>query len=512
MDRLSYYRPDLVAAHRETVETDLAIYGATSAGVIAAVQAVRMGLKVFVVDPSDRLGGLTASGLGWTDFGRKAAVGGLSLDFYRRVGAKYGRDEEWRFEPHVAEAVFADLVREHAIAVLHRQYLESVERDGRRLTALRMIGGLTVRARMFIDATYEGDLMAQAGVRHVVGREANSVYDETLNGVQVHPKHQFDRPVDPYRVPGRPDSGLLPGIDPEPLAPIGSGDLRVQAYNFRMCLSDNADNRIPFAKPEGYDPEQYELLARHLAAGWDEVFHKFDRLCVRSKTDTNNHGALSTDFIGRNHAWPEASYAERERIFQAHVRYQRGYHWFLANDPRVPPRIRDHYAQWGLAKDEFPATGGWPHQLYVREARRMVGDWVVTENDCRGDRRGEDSVGLGSYNMDSHNCRRFVRDGRVFNEGDVQVPPTAPYQVPYRAIVPSRGQCPNLLVPVCCSCSHIAYGSLRMEPVFMVLAQSAATAAALALRDGRAIQDVDYAALRERLLADGQVLAWSGNG
>lgn len=508
MSRLSYYRPDLVNPVRERLQTDICIYGGTSAGVIAAVQAVRLGLKTVILDPTDHLGGLTAGGLGWTDFGRQAAIGGLSRDFYRRVGRHYGRDEEWRFEPHVAEAVFQELVREHAITVHHRQYLEAVQRDGAGIASVRMLGGLTVAARMFIDASYEGDLMAMAGAPWTVGREANAVYSETLNGVQVHNKHQFDRPVDPYVRPGDPASGLCFGIDPSPLEPTGSGDRRVQAYNFRMCLCDDSANRIPFARPEGFDERRYELLARVLEAGWDETFAKFDRLCVRSKTDTNNHGPVSTDHIGQNHGWAEAGYAERERIFQDHVAWQAGYHWFMANHPRVPAGIRERYARWGLAKDEFPQTGGWPHQLYIREARRLVADYVVTEHDCMAHRRAPDPIGLGSYNMDSHNCRRFVRDGRVLNEGDVQVPPTDPYGISLRAILPPRTGTPNLLVPVCCSCSHIAYGSLRMEPVFMLLGQSAATVAALAIAAGTAVQEVPYATVRERLLADGQVLEW----
>ncbi len=509
MSRLAYFRPDLINARPERLDVDLCIYGGTSAGVIAAVQAARLGRSVILLDPTDHLGGLSAGGLGWTDFGKQAAIGGLSRDFYHRVGRHYGRDQEWRFEPHVAEAVFGELVREHAITVIHRQYLDAVALDGAAIRSVSMLGGLRVTARIFIDATYEGDLMAKAGVPFTVGRESNAVYSETLNGVQVHNKHQFDRAVDPYVRPGQPDSGLLPGIDPSPLEPTGSGDRRIQAYNFRMCLSDDPANRIPFAKPTGYVEQDYELLARLLEAGWDETFNKFDRLCVRSKTDTNNHGPISTDSIGQNHAWAEATYAERESLFQAHVTWQAGLHWFMANHPRVPASLRSRYAVWGLAKDEFPQTGGWPHQLYIREARRMVADYVVTEHDCKAHHRAEDPVGLGSYNMDSHNCRRFVRDGRVMNEGDVQVPPTDPYGISYRAIVPPRTGTPNLLVPVCCSCSHIAYGSLRMEPVFMALGQSAATAACLALDAGVAVQDLAYSALRERLLADEQVLEWS---
>jgi hypothetical protein len=511
MTRLAYYRADLVTPTTEQLDADLCIYGGSSAGVIAAVQAVRLGLRAVVLEPGDHLGGLSAGGLGQTDTGKPDAIGGLAREFYQRVGRHYGEPIEWKFEPHVAAAVFADLVREHAVTVRKRQYLDRVERDGARLTAIHLRGGLRVTARQFIDATYEGDLMAMAGVLSTVGREANSLYGETLNGVQVHQKHQFAQRVDPYVRPGDPASGLLPGLDPAPLGPTGSGDTRLQAFNFRMCLTDDPAIRVAFTRPEGYDPAAYELLARTIQAGWTDIAEMqtmYIRLRNHAKTDTNNHGPVSTDFIGQNHAWATAGYEERERIFQAHVAWQRGLHYFLANDPRVPAAMRASFANWGLAGDEFQGTGHWPHQLYIREARRMIADYVVTEHDCRATRRAGDSVGLGSYNMDSHNCRRFVRDGAVMNEGDVQVPPTAPYPIPMRAVVPTRGQCDNLVVPVCCSCSHIAYGSLRMEPVFMILGQSAATIAALALRRGCAVQDVPYAELRERLVADGQVLAW----
>lgn len=510
MNQLSYFREDLINSQPGRRDTDVCIYGGSSAGIIAAVQAVRCGRRVLVLDPSDQIGGLSASGLGRTDFGRQQSIGGLSREFYQRVGAAYGRTEEWHFEPHIAAQVFADLVHENHIEIIHRQYVAGITRTGTTITAVRFLGGLEVFAGQFIDATYEGDLMALAGVPFTVGRESNGQYGETLNGVQVHPKHQFDHAVDPYQVAGDPASGLLPGIDADPVAAIGSGDARVQAYNFRMCLSDDPLTRVPFIKPVGYDPLQYELLARYFATGWgSDLFTRFDRMCVRSKTDTNNHGAISTDFIGQNHGWPTAGYLEREIIFQAHVVWQQGLHWFMANDPRVPSKYRDHYAQWGLAGDEFPATNHWPHQLYIREARRMVADYVITEHDCRGLAVAADPVALGSYNMDSHNCRRFVRDGRVWNEGDVQVPPTAPYGISLRAIIPPRGAVINLTVPVCCACSHIAYGSLRMEPVFMALGQAAATAACHALDAGVALHDLPYAPLRDRLLGDGQVLTWT---
>lgn len=505
MTHLAYYRP-APAWEGGELQADLCVYGGTSAGLAAAIAARRLGLSALVVEPAGQVGGMTAGGLSMTDIGNKRAIGGLAHEFYRRCGAHYGVAEEWRFEPRVAAQVFDAMLAEAQVPVYRRQFLAAVELDGRRIAGVRCESGLTVRARAFIDASYEGDLMARAGVSYAVGREANAQYGETLNGAQVRPTHQFDNPVDPYVRPGDPASGLLPGIEPgEPEQ--GAGDHRVQAYNFRLCLTRAPANRIPFARPAGYERAEYELLARYLATGWRELFRKFDPI-RGDKVDMNNHGALSSDFIGRNYAYPEAGYAERERIFQQHVTYQQGYMWFMANDPAVPPDIRAEWGAWGLAADEFAETGGWPHQLYVREARRMVGDYVMTEHDCRGHAAATDVVGLAAYTMDSHNCRRFVRGGRVLNEGDVQVAGFPPYPISYRAIVPRRGECENLLVPVCLSASHIAYGSIRMEPVFMILGQSAACAASLALVRGLAVQDVPYAELRPLLERAGQVLAW----
>lgn len=500
---LYYWKPPS-AVKPQTIKTQVCIYGGNSGGVMAAVQLRRLGRSVILLEPGGHLGGLSTGGLSYTDFGNKAAIGGLAREFYRRVGAKYGVNEEWNFEPHIAERVMLDLVTENQVPVYYRQFVAKVQMRGKRLTALTTENGLTVQADQFIDCTYEGDLMARAGVSYHVGREGNSVYGETLNGVQVRGTHQFDFPVDPYVKEGDPSSGLLPGIDPAPLEAPGTGDKRVQTYNFRMCLTRRTENRIPFPKPPGYDPREYMLLARYLATGWNEVFRKFDPI-RNDKTDTNNHGAVSTDFIGRNHTWPEADYATRERLFQAHVTYQMGLMWFLANDERVPEPIRTKMAGYGLAKDEFPETGGWPHQLYIREGRRMVSDYVMTELNCRGQKVAERPVGIASYNMDSHNCRRFLQDGKVKNEGDIQVG-VKPYPIDYRAIIPKRGECENLFVPVCLSCSHIAYGSIRMEPVFMILGQSAALAADLALQRKCALQDIPYEDLRPRLEQAGQVL------
>jgi hypothetical protein len=519
---LYYYKPQAAGAAPmpQTIDVDVCIYGGTSAGVVAAVQLSRMGKKAVILEPGGHLGGLTAGGLGQTDIGHKDAIGGISREFYRRVGKKYGMTEEWRFEPHIAEQVFGDLIQEAKVPVHYRQFLKSVEKKGARITAITMESGITVRANAFIDATYEGDLLARSGVDFHVGREANSVYNETLNGIQVHKTHQFNLPVDPYVVEGDPKSGLLPGITYGEIPAVGEGDNRVQAYNFRLALTNDPDNRIPFEKPEGYDPREYVLLARYLKAGWpeSEVFRKFDPIHNSAskepnrylKVDKNNHGATSTDFIGRNHDYPEADYATRETIFQEHVRYTQGLMWFMGNDPAVPEAIRIRWSTWGLCKDDFPETGGWPHQLYVREARRMIADYVMTERNCVGKEVVPDVVGLAAYQMDSHNCQRFVKDGHVRNEGDVQTGNVPPYPISYRSIVPKKAQCENLLVPVCLSASHIAYGSIRMEPVFMILGHSAATAAAMAIDSRSAVQDVPYEKLKKRLDEDKQVLVGPG--
>ncbi len=506
--QLHYYFPPQ-AVKPQRLQCDLCIYGGNAAGVMAAIEAARHGLQVILLEPGLHLGGMTSSGLGMTDFGKRDAVGGLALEFYQRVGRHYGQEVQWRFEPHVAEAVFHQMLAEVDVRYYVGRFLDRVTmrlEDGvPRLNSLVSEDGLEVVSRMFIDASYEGDLMAKAGVTFFVGREGNAAYGESLNGQQILHKNQFEYGVDPYRVEGDPSSGYLEGIDAAGAYEAGAGDRLIQAYNFRMCLTQREDLRISFPRPVGYDASRYELLLRYLKGGWNEAFRKFDPI-PNGKTDTNNHGAVSTDFIGGNYGWPEGSYSQRERIFQDHVVWQQGLQWFLANDPRVPAAIREPMSTWGLCADEFCETGGWPHQLYIREARRMVSDYVVSEADCRWERVSPFSIGRGAYNMDSHHCRRLIREGRLWNEGDVQVAVKAPYAIDYRAIIPRRGECANLLVPVCLSATHIAYGSARMEPVFMVLGQSAAAAATLALAQGCTLHDLPYPTLRERLLAVGQVL------
>jgi hypothetical protein len=528
----------------EVINADLCIYGGTASGVAAAVQAARMGKTAVIAEFGSHLGGLTSGGLGATDIGNKAAIGGLAREFYHRIALHYADSNAWRFEqraeyfanrggrstyselssadatmwtfePHVAEDIFFQMLNEAKVAVYFQQRLASVKKEGGRIAEIAMENGKVYRARMFIDASYEGDLMAKANVSYAVGREGNSKYNETLNGIRAEtPKHQFTVPVDPYLKRGDPGSGLLPFIQPRDAGTPGEGDTCVQAYNFRLCYTQGPANRRPHSKPAKYAPAQYELLARYLealvAAGqkpelkafWNPIW------MPNHKTDINNNGGFSTDFIGANYAYPDADYATRAQIWRAHEDYIRGFVYFLATSPRVPESMRAEMQTWGPARDEFFDTGNWPNQIYVREARRMVSDYVMTEHNCRSQQKAEDPVGLGAYGMDSHNCRRIVKDGYAENEGDVQVGGFPPYPISYRSIVPKAGDCENLVVPVCLSATHIAYGSIRMEPVFMILGQSAATAAVLAMDGKSSLQKLSYETLRARLLADKQILQW----
>jgi hypothetical protein len=520
---------------------DLVVYGGTSAGVIAAVQAKKMGKSVVIVCPDKHLGGLSSGGLGFTDTGDKSVIGGLSREFYHRVWKHYQEPSAWKwqkredygnkgqgtpaidgaqrtmwiFEPHVAERVFEDFIKEYSIPVHRDEWLDrgqGVTKENNRIRSIRTLSGKTYSGRMFVDATYEGDLMAAARIDYHVGREGTDVYGEKWNGIQtgvLHHRHHFGvlkEKISPYVIPGDPKSGVLPRISTEPPGEYGRGDKRLQAYCYRMCLTDHPENRVSFSKPEGYDPRDYELLARIYAAGWRETFDKFDPI-PNKKTDTNNHGPMSTDNIGYNYDYPEATYERRRKILQEHERYQKGWLYFIANDPRVPKDVQESMRKWGLAKDEFTDNGNWPHQIYVREARRMIGMHVMTEHELLKRRPTPDPVGMGSYTIDSHNVQRYITpEGFVQNEGDIGVSANGPYQISLGSLLPRRAQCENLVVPVCVSSSHIAFGSIRMEPVFMILAQSATTAAVMALEKNVAVQDVPYVELRAKLLAEGQIL------
>ena len=516
-------------------QADVIIYGGTASAVMAAVQVRKMGKTVIIVSPDKHLGGLSSGGLGFTDTGNKSVIGGLSKEFYQRLFTHYNDEKAWIwqkksefgnkgqstvaldgatksmwiFEPHVAENIFEQYISENKITVYRNEWLDrSVNgtlKKSSEIVSFKTLAGNIYQGKMFIDATYEGDLMAAAGVSYHVGREANSVYGENWNGVQskvFQHGHYFESKVSPYKIEGDPNSGLLPEISREPVAKKGTGDKKLQAYCFRMCLSNHPDNRIPFAKPAGYDPARYELLARVYASGWRRTFVKYD-LIPNRKTDTNNHGPFSTDYIGKNYDYPEANYARRQEIIKDHEFYQKGLMYYLQNDPKIPVEVQVEMKKWGLAKDEFKDNGGWPHQLYIREARRMVGEFVMTEADALGKTIVPKPIGMGSYSLDSHNAQRYVTiEGDVQNEGDIGVHPDKPYSIAYGAILPKEAECKNLLVSVCVSSSHIAYGSIRMEPVFMILGQSAATAAVLAIENKVSPQQLPYAKLQATLLKD----------
>jgi hypothetical protein len=547
-------------AKSQVREYDIVIYGGTSAGVAAAIQSSRMGKSVVLIEPSSRIGGLTTGGLGQTDIGNKQVVGGISREFYEGIKKYYdepanwkwqtkqeyrdggqtrtaeGEDAMWTFEPSAALKVYKTMMDKENISLNYNQRLNrksGVKKQRGQIAEIEMESGEKYRGKMFIDATYEGDLMAAAEVSYSVGRESNSEYGETLNGIQANDigmtlrrtvslnahNHNFIDGVDPYVVKGDPSSGLLPFITEGGRPGIdGKGDKGVQAYCFRMTLTDHPENRIPFKKPDDYNELEYELLFRNYEAAEgpiEEMYSYGDPLVPwinspmpNRKTDTNNQKGFSTDFIGQNYDYPEASYAEREKIIERHRTYQQGLMWTLAYHPRIPQKVRDKVSKWGTCKDEYDREDGWQQQLYIREARRMKSDYVMAQRNCEGFDVAEDPVGMAAYGMDSHHVQRYVdANGYVQNEGNVEAHGFPPYPISYRSIIPKKGECSNLLVPICVSATHIAFGSIRMEPVFMILGQSAATAAALAIENGNDVHSLDYNTLKTRLLKDKQILA-----
>lgn len=531
-------------------EFDIVVYGGTSAGVSAAIQTSRMNKKVLLIEPTNRIGGMTTGGLGQTDIGNKQVIGGISREFYQNIKSFYddpqnwewqskkeyqdggqtrtekGENAMWTFEPSAALAVYEQMLsREKNITLVYNERLErknGIKMKNGFISSIKMENGKWYSGRMFIDATYEGDLMALAKVSYTIGRESNELYGENLNGVQANEtkpsltgvislnghNHNFVNGVDPYVEKGNPVSGLLPYIEEESILPDGSGDKRIQAYCYRMCLTDHPDNRIPFEKPTDYNELNYELLFRNYEVG--ETTNQLPWINSKMpnrKTDTNNRRGFSTDFIGQNYTYPEASYEQREKIAARHLSYQKGLVWTLAYHPRIPDEIRAEASRWGMTKDEFIEGNGWQQQLYVREARRMVSDLVMNQQHCEGLKTVEKPIGMAAYGMDSHNVQRYVTsEGYVKNEGNVEAKLKSPYQIGFGAIVPKKEECKNLLIPVCLSASHIAFGSIRMEPVFMVLGQSAATAACIAIDDKKSIQDISYEKLQQKLLSDKQVL------
>lgn len=510
----------LTIAQSSPITVDICIYGGSSAGVIAAYTAKKMGKSVILIEPGRHLGGLTTGGLGYTDIGNKYAISGIARDYYRQIGKHYGKFEQWIFEPHVAEDLFQQYVKRADVNVLYSYRLASVAKQNgviQRITVEPSSGASktlrTINAKVFLDCTYEGDLMAKAGVKYTVGREDNKTYNETYNGFQLLDKHQFADGVDPYKTPGKPESGLLWGISTAPVLATGTGSKLVQAYNFRICLSSDPANMIPITKPEGYDSTRYELLLRAIDKNPKLAFNtilKPDRM-PNQKTDINNNGPFSTDMIGDNQDFPEGSYERRAKIQREHELYNKGLMYFIGHDPRMRKDIQTEMLKFGYPKDEYTDSGNWSTQMYVREARRMIGDYVMTQANCQGREVVTDGVGMAAYTMDSHNCQRLVveKNGQrmVKNEGDVQIGGFPPYPISYRCLIPKAEECKNLLVPVCLSASHIAYGSIRMEPVFMVLAQSSAIAASMAIDGKTSVQAIDVKKLQSVLktnpLADG---------
>ena len=507
------------ASAQRIIETDVCVYGGTSAGVIAAYTAQKLGKKAILIEPGRHLGGMSSGGLGYTDIGNKYAITGLARDFYRRIGQHYGKFEQWTFEPHVAEDIFKQYVAQGNFQVLYDTRLRDVKKQGARITEVvlenavdRSAAGVIVRAKVYIDCGYEGDLMAKAGVSYVVGREDNKDYNETINGVQLMHGHQFQDGIDPYIIPGKSESGLVWGVSRETLQPNGTGDKKVQAYNYRICLTSDKNNMVPITRPEDYDSTRYELAVRLLKANpsrkrLDDYFI-WSRM-PNNKTDINNRGGFSTDMIGMNYKYPDGTYEQRKQIIGEHERYTKGLLYFYGHDPRVPVELRNEMLKWGYPKDEYTDNGNWSPQLYIREARRMVGSYVMSQANCEGKEVVKDGVGMAAYTMDSHNCQRVVVNGQVKNEGNVEVGGFGPYPIAYGSIVPKASECNNLFAPVCLSATHIAYGSIRMEPVFMVLAQSSATAAVHAIDGNKSIQSIDIAKLQQELkanpLADGKL-------
>lgn len=521
-----------------TFKADVIVYGGTSAAVTTAAQVHRMGLSVIIVSPDKHLGGMSSSGLGFTDTGNKEVIGGLAREFYQLIYQHYDKPESWNwqkrseygnrgqgnpaidgdkrtmwiFEPHVAEEAFETMIRQNNIPVHRDEWLDretGVEMKDGKIVSIQTLSGKLYKGKVFVDATYEGDLMASANVRYTVGREDNSLYGETWNGVQAgvfHHGHYFKDKISPYKVPGDPSSGLLPWISTEAPGENGTGDHKVQAYCYRLCLTQNPDNKVPITKPEGYDSSLYELLVRVAETRWNEFFAKYDAIPNR-KTDVNNHGPFSYDNIGMSWEYPEASYEKRKEILNEHITYQKGLLYFMATDKRLPQWVRDTMNTWGFSRDEFADNGYWPYNIYVREARRMIGKYIMTENDVLSKREVPESIGMGSYTMDSHNVQRYVTaEGYVQNEGDIGVAAPRPYRISLGSILPEKDQCSNLIVPVCVSCSHIAFGSIRMEPVFMILGQSAGTVASMAVQGKKNIHDLTYDEIRKKLVEDGQIL------
>lgn len=517
------------------------IYGGTSAGVMAALQAAKQDQDVILIEPGQHYGGMSVEGLGGSDidnhgpFQNSPAVGGLALEFYRRVAEHYGNSDKfeailisggkqpalWRFEPHVAEKIFAAWLAEYPRIKLLRgtRLIEGkgvsffhVPNMEKRIAYIRCESPsekeLRIGGQVFIDATYEGDLLHAAGISTIIGREPNSKYNETKNGIREKTTHaQFTVKVDPYKTPGDPSSGVIRTIQDEPLGTPGDGDKRLQAYCFRMCLTKDPKNRIPFAKPTNFDEENYEIYKRYVKAGGK--LWKPGGSIPNGKTDQGSWHDVSANLYGMNIEYPGGDYTTRKRVYDEHLSFTQGLCWFLANDPSMPEDIRTAWSTWGVCKDEFQDNGGWPRAFYVRDARRMVSDYVITEHHTRKENQTPvaDPVAVAYWPPDTHHVRRIVRDGAAYNEGFVfGGNDWAPFGVAYRSLVPKKSECTNLITATCPSSSHVAYGAIRLEWTFMALGQAVGSAAVEAVKNKSSVQEVKYDNLRKQLLADMQVV------
>jgi hypothetical protein len=496
---------------------DVVVYGATAGGTMAAVAASEEGARVALLEPGRHVGGMLSGGLGRTDMDRQQhVIGGLSREFFARVGRHYGQEVAWTFEPSVAEATLRDWLDEAGVDVLFEHRLDGVEKKGDRIQVLRCVNGGVFEAGVYVDASYEGDLMKAAGVSYTFGREGRARYGESWSGRRelLPGHHQLGVPVSPYDDEGR----RLPYIQPyEELGQIGEGDRKIQAYCFRLCLTRDPDNRLPIPPPEGYDPRRFGLVRNYLRALGERA--RIGNVLGISempnqKTDINAGGGVSTNLPGASWEYPEAGYERRQEIWKEHLDWAHGLVYFLANDPGVPEALRHEVARYGLARDEFVDTGHWPHQMYVREARRMLGEYVLTQHDLDRFRRKHDSVGMAGYNIDIREIQwvavpvpRFPTIAlEVLQEGYLSVP-IEPYEIPYRSVLPRQEEASNLLVTSCISASHVAYASFRMEPQYMIVGESAGVAAAQAVRTGRDVHDVDRVELQARLRERGQILS-----
>lgn len=496
---------------------DLVVYGATAGGVMTAVAAAREGLNVALVDPGHHVGGMVSGGLSSSDMGRQEVIGGMAMEFFERVGRHYGETVETKFEPHVAEEVFNEMLREAKVTTIFDQKVrekKGVTKTGDRIVAITLENGEILRAVVFADTTYEGDLMAQAGVTYTWGRESVSEYDESFAGVRgkQRPDHHFNVRVSPYAA----DGSLLPEVSAGPKGEMGQGDKKVQAYGFRMCLTNDKSNEVPYPRPDNYNPYRYELLKRLIAAlskakGRPPVMREMMIMSPLkgNKFDINNFGGFSTDDIGASWEYPTADFRRQAEIWREHYNYDAGFFYFLANDPSVPLSLRNEVNEYGLAKDEFIDNHNWPWQLYIREGRRMVGQYVMTQKDIEHDLTKPDSIGMGSYPSDSHHVQRVpTPGGDVENEGEMS-DATEPYQIPYRMILPKTGEADNLLVPVCFSASHVAYSTIRMEPQYMIIGQAAGVAAAMAVHHSLPVGKIPIPELQKRLLKEEAILSLS---